>query len=291
MKPKNISHSKVKNTGILFELLVRQITVDTMNEVQSSPALKIMKKYFTPSREMGKELQMYRSFFEMERLTESKAIQFIDLINRYRSKLDEGKLAKEKYNLVKEIKENYNLESFLGTKIPSYKVYASIYKTFLAESGDFPIQNISEVASSKFTLVEHLATDKTAREPKSEARVIHEFKNQSEDIRLLAHKLMIQKFNEKYSNLNSRQKKLLREYINNTPNSHSLINHIRSEVGPLAESIRGASKNESKVLQIKLNEVASQLENMEDIKRVKAKDMTALMTAYSILEEIENDKS
>ena len=244
MKSKNISHSKVKNPGILFELLVRQITVDTMAENMSSPALKIMKKYFNPSSELGKELQLYRSFFEMSKLNESKAIQFVDLINAQRRKLDEGKLAREKYNLVKEIRDNYDANKFFSVKIPSYKIYASVYKTFLAECSEFAVQNISEVANSRFTLVEHLVRDKKTNKVRSEEQFIENFKNQPEDIRLLAHKIMIDRFNEKYSNLNIHQKKLLREYINNTPNSESLISFIRSEVPMLAEAIRNRATGE-----------------------------------------------
>ena len=37
----NKKHSKLKNTGILFELLTRQITVDVLNNVGNSNAVKI----------------------------------------------------------------------------------------------------------------------------------------------------------------------------------------------------------------------------------------------------------
>ena len=41
----SVKHSKYKNTGILFELLVRQITADTLDG-KDSPARKILKNYF-----------------------------------------------------------------------------------------------------------------------------------------------------------------------------------------------------------------------------------------------------
>lgn len=289
MKSKNVTHSKFKNTGILFELLVRQVTVDTMNENTQSPALKIMKRYFNPGTELGKELQMYRSFFEIHNLSEAKAIQFIDLINNQRRRLNERKLLQEKYNLIKEIKDNYNIDEFLSIKIPSYKVYASIYKTFLAECGEFAVQNISDVATSKFTLVEHLTKDKKIRNTKPENQIIETFKNQPEDIRILTYKIMIDKFNEKYSTLIPKQKKLLREYISSTPNSKSLIEYIKSEVPALCESIESLSKDESKVLKIKLEEVKNQLHNLTKIRRVRENDLAALMITYQIVEELSHE--
>ena len=51
-----IKHSKYKNTGLLFELLVRQITADTLNG-GSSPSLNILKKSFA-NTELGKEYKL-----------------------------------------------------------------------------------------------------------------------------------------------------------------------------------------------------------------------------------------
>jgi hypothetical protein len=224
---KNLNHSKVKNTGILFEFLVRQITVDTLEGKENSPAINIMKKYFHPVTELGKELQLYRVFFEMGKLNETKSIQFIDLISDQKKKLDNKKLSVEKYNLIKEIKGNYDLNSFLQAKIPSYKIYASIYKTFLAESKDFSISNIKDIASARFTLIEHLSTDKKlSSDPANETAILEIFKNQTEDLRLLSYKLMLDKFNQKYENLGDKQKVLLREYINSISNSDGFTNYV-----------------------------------------------------------------
>ena len=43
-----IKHSKYKNTGILFELLVRQIASDTVSG-KDSAAINLVKKYFSKS--------------------------------------------------------------------------------------------------------------------------------------------------------------------------------------------------------------------------------------------------
>ena len=67
----NIKHSKYKNTGILFELLVRQTTSDLLNN-QDSKAVKILKKYFT-NTELGKEYGLYSAFSTSPKLSEGKA--------------------------------------------------------------------------------------------------------------------------------------------------------------------------------------------------------------------------
>lgn len=280
-------HSKVKNPGILFELLVRQITVDTLGGKEASPAVSVMRKYFRPTTELGKELQLYRSFFEVNNLTEVKASKFIDLVVQQRNKLDERKLATEKYELIKEIKNHYDLKEFLSVKIPSYKIYASVYKTFLSESNSFDISSINDIAESRFTLMEHLVTDKKNRVAKAENAILEIFKTQSEDLRLLTYKVMLDKFNDKYSNLNGKQKRLLREYVNSVSNSESFVQYIHTEINPLRDEITSlAAKEGDKVLQIKLNEVASQLDNIKNKKKIKDNELTAMMIAYQLAEEL-----
>ena len=61
---KNIKHSKVKNTGVLFELLVRQITTDTLNGVENSPALKIVKEFFGKNTALKKEVEELRELLK-----------------------------------------------------------------------------------------------------------------------------------------------------------------------------------------------------------------------------------
>lgn len=289
MATKNINHSKIKNSGLLFELLVRQITVDTLENKSDSPAVSIMKKYYRPTTELGKELQMYRAFFEMKKLTEMKASQFVDFIAGQRKKLDEKKLMRQKYDLIKEIKNNYDLLSFLKMKIPAYKEYAAIYKTFLAETRDFDISNLQEVASSRFTLIEHLVKDKKSTNPASEETILETFKNQQEDLRLLSYKLMLDRFNARYQNLTENQKELLREYINSVSDSNKFTTYVRTKLIPLQEQVSSLAKKEKdQILQIKLNEVVNQLENVKEKKHIKDNELTAIMVAYQLVDELKS---
>lgn len=289
MRAKKINNSKYKNTGVLFELLVRQITSDTLAGKPMSEALNILKKYFNASTELGKEMQLYRAFFESGKLTETKAIHFIDLVLEQRKKLDERKLTLEKYNLVKEIKARYALDEFLSARIPSYMIHASIYKTFTNETVKgqaASVVNISEVMAAKFALVEHLLGSNKKAEAKREDALIKEFKNQTEDLRLLSYKLVVDRFNDKYSNLNDKQKALLREYIENVSNSNSLIKYVKQEIPQMRAQLAAKAKDADKVTAIKLSEVASQLEKIGAKNLIRDNEVTAMMIAYEIIKEV-----
>lgn len=289
MKAKKITHSKVKSTGLLFELLVRQITADTLSKKDKSPALDIMQKYFNTSTELGKELQLYRALAEPKKLTETKAIHFIDLVVQQRKKLNERRLAREKYNLIKEIKYNYELKDFLGCKIPDYALNASIYKTFSAEDTD--IVNIKDVATARFTLIEHLTANPVSKKHKKTENEIlmEEYREQPEEMRMLTYKVLIDRFNEKYQNLNIKQKVLLREYINNTANTTTLYDYIKNEVPRLKKQIAEKSKTlQDRVTIIKLNEVVAQLDKIGAHKNViRENEIAALLIGYQILKEID----
>lgn len=290
MKSKTISNSKYKNTGVLFEMLVRQITSDTLSGKSESPALSILNKFFNPKTQLGKEIQLYKAIFEAKGLTEGKAIHFIDIILEQRNKLDERKLAQEKYSLVKEIKLSYDLKEFLSTKIPDYTLHASIYKTFLTEvqkDSDVDIVNIREVATAKFTIIEHLSTKTKKHSSTNTNALLEEYKNQTEDMRFLSYSLLVEKFNTKYANLNGKQKELLRQYINDISSSHTLIKYVQTEVPKLKKSMTELSKKVSdKVTQIKLTEVISQLNNIGTNKVIKDNEIQALMIALEIEKEI-----
>ena len=57
---KRVKHSKIKNTGILFELLSRQITQDIISDDKKSKSIDLLKKYFNENTEIGKENQLYQ---------------------------------------------------------------------------------------------------------------------------------------------------------------------------------------------------------------------------------------
>ena len=190
---KNIKHSKIKNTGVLFELLVRQITADTLNGVESSPALKIVKEYFKKGKTLKKELDLYNSLIKEKFGTNTKAEKFLDMVLIERAKLSSPTLRRQKYNLIKEIGRSYSLETFFKTKIGNYKLNASIYQLFENTSSK-DVKNPRMILNSRETIVEHV----TASLPKTtQERMIREYSKQDKSMRLLSYKVLLEKFNEK----------------------------------------------------------------------------------------------
>ena len=292
MIPRTIKNNKLRCTGVLFELLVRQITSDTLAGKADSPAMHIMKTRFNTTTELGKELQLYHAFYGVKPLTESKAIAYIDVICKQRRRLNDKQLVQEKYELIKDIKAHYPLKEFLSSRDPNYVINASIYKTFMTEGTENlqeSILNIRDVANARFTLVEHLAgTFKSKKAAQAHASAIQEFTQQSEDLRLITYNVLIEKFNTKYGNLNVAQKNLLREYINNITAVGTLRTYIHTEVPRIQTALQEAiAKQKSKVTQIKLNEVVSQLNTVCDAKVITDSHMVGLMLALEILKEVE----
>lgn len=290
MSSSKLAHSKYKNTGILFELLARQVTADTLGGQDVSPALNIIREFFNPITELGKELQLYRALIEAGKLSDVKALKLIDLVLEQRKLLNSTKLNEQKYRLVKAIGSAYPLKEFLASKIPNYKVHASIYKTFIAGTNPSVIgpMDISTVAQARFTIVEHLAAKASGPQVRKNT-LLESYKVEQEDLRLLTYRILVDRFNEKYKTLNGQQKVLLREFINNISNTNSLREHINTEVPKIKREIQRRVKGvDDKVVRIKLGEVVNQLETIKKGKTVRDHQVTALMIAYEIVKELDH---
>ena len=288
MKSPKVVHSKYKNTGILFELLTRQVTADTLNGLKISPALNIIREFFLSSAELGKELQLYKALLEAEKLSEVKSLKFIEFVLEQRVRLNTRKLNEQKYHLVKAIKNAYPLKEFLQSKIPNYTAYASVYKLFLAEvSGGVTPTTVSDITKSRFTIVEHMTRTNESQE--KNRTLIESFKSEQEDLRLLTYRILVDNFNEKYKDVDENQRTLLREYINNISNTNSLREHINSEVPRVKQEIQSRIRDiDDKVIRIKLEEVVKQLDTIKKGRTVRDNQVTALMIGYEIIKEIDD---
>jgi len=285
----SIKHSKYKNTGILFELLTRQITSDILSGRKEPKAIPILEKYFNRNKELGKELVLYLSFFNGKKLSETKSLDYINIVVDQRKKLDNRKLKLEKYNLVKEIKENYDLHKFLFNRVPSYKIYASIYKSFECAVQGYTYDNVRELSSAKYTLVEYLCGETENKNIVIESEVINTLREQEEDLRLLTYKLILEKFNKKYKKLNEDQKNLLREFLNKGTDTSHILQLAKNEAKKLSDSINKKIKHvQNDVQKIKLAEIRNQLNNFESLKYVKNNHLTALMIGYELDSQLNN---
>jgi hypothetical protein len=281
-----VKHSKIKNTGILFELISRQITVDVMNDDKNSKSVEVLKKFFNENTELGKENQLYQVLLKENYNSSHKAEKLVDAVIKAREKLQNRKLRTEKYNLIKEIKENYIVEDFFRARIPNYKVYASIYKKFLAETT--PVFDPVDEVDSTFSIIEHITRNKI-KPRDTDSKVISEFKNEDKDLRLLSYQLMVDNFNGKYKSLNSMQRNLLKEYVNNISNTNSLREFINNEVIKIKQILNKISPRvKDDITKIKLTEAIKQADSLSKGKIVKDKQVVALMRYYELIKELHN---
>jgi hypothetical protein len=283
---KKIKHSKVKNTGVLFELLVRQITLEVLNGDKTENAKNIVKEFFASGTELNKELRLYDLLLKEKYNSESKAEMFVDTVSQAHSKLNEGKLAKEKYNLIKQINEKFELEQFLSSPITNYKVLASIYKVF--ESKKSENYDIKDVFNSKVTLIENIIARPSVKTNKVEdTKLIESYKQQDKDLRLLTYKILVETFNKKYTNLDSKQKNLLKEYINNISNTSKFKDYLSVELPNIVSELKSIkSKIQDKVTTIKLSETISILEKMKMGKSITDGQVSSIMLSYELIKEL-----
>jgi len=281
-----LKHSKIKNTGILFELLTRQITADVLAG-KSTKSVSIVKKYFNEKTELGKEFELYKILSEKHYQSENRANHLLDAVIKSRKKLSNSTLRREKFNLIKEIKENYNVTDFFNGRIPNYRVMASIYNVFQVETSDLEFKP-DEIVNSKFTVLEHI-TSKKVTDKQVQDRVLNEYSKSDKDLRLLAYQILVDKFNDKYKNLNESQRNLLKNYINNVSNTNSLRDFIDTEVVDIKNQLNKHLPNvKDTITKIKLTEAVNQVENLTRGKVVNEKQVLTLMRYYELIKEIKN---
>ncbi|MDA8919364.1 hypothetical protein N9I13_00020 [bacterium] len=282
---KRVKHSKFKNTGIIFELLVRQITLEVLNGDATEKAKKIVSEFFSPKTELNKELRLYELLMKEKYNTESRAEKFIDTVNEAHNRIDQKQLHKEKYNLIKKINESFNMDDFLSSPISNYRLLASIYKIF--ESKKMDNYDIKDVFNSKITLIESITSKPATKSINKKDKLVENYKKQDKDLRLLTYKILIETFNKKYSNLNNDQKLLLKEYINNLSNTTGFKSYVEKAIPSIIKELKSIkSKIKDKVTQIKLAETISVLSKTKIGKNVSDNHVSSIMMSYELIKEL-----
>jgi hypothetical protein len=278
-----IKHSKYKNTGLLFELLVRQITADTLRGGES-PSLNILKKSFAKT-ELGKEYKLYETLFKNKNLTEGRAEVTLNTVLEATRKLNRSALRREKYNLIKEIQQHYNVNEFFRHQVPNYKGYAAFYKLIEIYNSD-KLSETNEIIDNKITILEGL-TEKPISEKRVKQDLVEEFAKYDKDLRVLTYKVMLEKFNGKYSNLNTGQKEVLKEFINSIDNTPRLKEIYNNKINELKKSLNlQARKVKDKATKIKLLEIVNLLQEIDKGSRINNDDLINLLQYYELTEEL-----
>lgn len=287
---KKAKHSKFKNSGVLFELLTRQITSDILAGKDETFTKNLMFKYFNEGTALGKEFQLYNFLVNQSTKNSDSAERILNVVLQTRSKLNERELNSQKYNLIKEIKEKFNIDEFLKNKIPNYKLYASVYKLFENQSLNEIKFDVQEIIESREFVIENLIKEK-----KTEEQSLDLYSSQPAEVKLLAYKFLIENFNKKYSSLLPSQKALLKEYITNISTTNKFTEFVNKEYKRVSDLLKERAilvKND--VIKIKLNETITQLSNKSIMGIVKENQLTALLSAYELVDELNklaNEKS
>ena len=274
-----VKHSKYKNTGILFELLTRQLTSDTITGNQSK-SLSFLKKHFNSKTELLKEYKIYHTLATKKYNKDSQATMLIEELIKAHGSLNRSQLRREKYNLIKEIKDNYEVNDFFKAKITDYKIMASIFD--LLENRNATALSI---VGSKVTLLEHITENKPKTSKKD--TILENFNKEDKDVRLLTYKVLLEKFNDRYSGLQNNQKTLLKEYVNNVTNSPALKSYINQEIKEVKKDITKYSKKvKDQVIVIKLNETKSMIKSLCKKTSVSDNNVINLLNYYELVNEL-----
>jgi hypothetical protein len=278
-----IKHSKFKNTGILFELLVRQIASDTVSN-KDSAAIGIVRKYFNKS-ELAKEYKLYQALITPKSLSEAKAETFINSTLEASLRLNKTSLRKEKYNIIKEIRDHYDIEEFFKAKISHYKQYAAVFNLIEAHNS-LEFTEPQHIIDNKVTLLEHITRKEIDKESVKD-RVMEEFTSMDKGSRILAYRMLLEKFNSKYATLSDRQKLILKEFINNITNTTKLREFVNKNFGTITEEITKIIPTVAdKTTQIKLAEVITLLHPLDKTQNVKDENIISLLQYYQLIEEL-----
>lgn len=279
-----IKHSKYKNSGLIFELLVKQVAADTLNK-KDSAAVNIIRKFYAGNTSLAKEYRLYEFVTKNNKISQNKAEAIVSTIIEISSKLNQDSLRKQRYELIAEIKKNYNLEDFFAIKVRDYKPLAALYCLMEAQNNS-ELVNPNFIVNNKVTILEHLTSDnQDANDVKD--TLIEEYSKYDKDLRLLAYKLLLEKFNDKYKDLLPEQKNILKEFITSVSSTNRLRDLINKEIGVIKERIEAlADKVNNEVTKIKLNEVISNISEVSKKEKVNESHLVNLMQYYELINEL-----
>lgn len=279
-----IKHSKFRNTGLIYELLVKQVAADTLNN-KDSAAIPILKKFFSKKSALTKELNLYEVISRNTSISQSKAEAVLSTITEVSRRLNYKSLKKQKYDLISEIKEHYNVDEFFAMPIRDYKSYAALY-CLLEAQNNFDLVDPQYLIDNKTTILEYLTSQKQNKD-KVKDTIIEEYSKFDKDLKLLTFKILLEKFNDKYKNLLPEQKYILKEFITSVDSNKrlaKLVNLQVENVKNLLDQLVLEVKDD--VVKIKLHEVIKNIKPLKNTQKVTDVHLINLMQYYELIKEL-----
>ena len=281
-----VKHSKFRNTGLSFELLVKQIAADTLSKKDSS-ALNILKKHFTGKTALVKEFKLYEFILKNKGVGQNKAESILSTITEISRKLDTKILKKQKYALISDIKESYDLDEFFAIQTQDYKALASLYCLLEAQNNN-ELVDPNLLVNFKSTLLEHL-TYKKQDSADVKDTLIEEYSKYDKDLKLLTFKILLEKFNDKYKDLLPSQKRILREFITSVNSTAKLRNIVNEELSAIKTEIgKTIDKISDEVIKIKLEEIRKNINPLSNKDKINDSNLVNLMQYYDLVHELKS---
>jgi|TARA_R100000081_G_scaffold19018_1_gene7944 hypothetical protein len=281
-----IKHSKFRNTGLIFELLVKQIAADTLSKKDSS-AVGIIRKFYTGKTTLAKEFKLYEFILRNKNVSTQKASNIISTITEISRKLNQDILKKQKYQLIAEIKKSYNIEEFFNIQVSDYKPLAALYCLLEAQNND-QLVDPDYLVNNRTTILEHLTSNEVSKSDVEDS-VIQEFAKYDKDLKLLTFKILLEKFNDRYKDFSPEHKNILREFITSVNSTTRLRNVINEELGKISKAVTKlipSIKND--VIKIKLEEVAKNIIPISKKEKVSDTHLVNIMQYYDLIKELKN---
>lgn len=255
-------HSKKRNVGLMYEFLVRVISVALLegDKKKSSRALKIMKRYFKPGTELYNEFRLIHSLKTVSVSSETVASTIIERAREVAKSHNASQLMREKSLLIREVNHTLSDNNFYDQPVQDYRIYATIQS--LIDEWRTPTGDIRHLAEYEDKLVKWMSSSKTLQ-PSSPVG-----EEDPGTMRLLV-KIMTQKLNEKYSEaLTHEQRNILREYaLTADGNKSTLTTMLENVKQRLLNLIENSSEHQEAELTTKLVEFKDTLmnENLNNI--------------------------
>lgn len=283
-----IKHSKYKNTGLIFEILVKQITMDTLAG-KDSPALGILKKYYSGKSPLVQEWKLYKLLSTDRQLSQSRAEAILSTITEVYRKINTQKLKEEKYRLISEIKKEYGLEGFFATPVKEYKPLAALYCLLESQSTQ-DLVDPSFLVQNKTVILEHL-TQNRQQESQVRESLVEEYSKYDKDLRLLTFKILLEKFNEKYADLLPEQKQVLKYFITSGGSPSRLREYVNEHFKNLRKEI-GLLKHKptDEVVRIKLEEIYRGISELSPKDRIEDTHIVKILQYQELVSELKSVK-
>lgn len=281
-----IKHSKFRNTGLIFELLVKQVASDTLNN-RDSAAVSIIKKYYSGKSSLAKEYKLYEFITKNKNVSQSKAETIISTITEVSRKLDQKLLKKQKYELISDIKENYDINEFFSIQVRDYKALAALYCLLEAQNNSDLIDP-QALVDNKTTILEHL-TEVPQNEDNVKDTLIEDYSKYDKDLRLLTFKILLEKFNDNYKDLLPAQKRILKEFITSVNSGARLRNLVNEELAKISSEVKTLTpKVKDEVVKIKLEEIGKTIKPISNKEKITDNHLVNLMQFYELIEELKS---